>query len=187
MPIYEYQCDHCRYYVELMQKISDKPLRKCPSCGRNTLKKLVSAPAFRLKGSGWYETDFKSEQERKRNLVVSEERSESKAAAEPSTDSKAEAKAEGAAASAAKPAESKPEAKRESRAHEGKVSVPLRGASSSRPRAAAKSGRAGASGSTPSRSRAGNTSHTSRGGSSARAAPRRASKTARTRGKRGRR
>ncbi len=85
MPIYEYQCDDCRYYLEVMQKISDQPLKKCPSCGHNALRKLISAPAFRLKGSGWYETDFKSEQERKRNLVTAEEAAEPKAATETST------------------------------------------------------------------------------------------------------
>src|SRR5262245_39269949 len=70
MPFYEYECASCKFYSEVMQKISDPPLRKCPSCGRSTLKKLVSAPNFRLKGGGWYETDFKSDQENKRNLAV---------------------------------------------------------------------------------------------------------------------
>ena len=79
MPIYEYQCDDCRYYLEVMQKIADPPLKKCPSCGHSALTKLISAPAFRLKGSGWYETDFKSEQERKR---PAEETAEPKAASE---------------------------------------------------------------------------------------------------------
>ncbi len=69
MPFYEYQCQNCQYYTEVMQKITDAPLKKCPSCGRMTLVKLISAPVFRLKGSGWYETDFKSDQERKRNLA----------------------------------------------------------------------------------------------------------------------
>ena len=72
MPIYEYECSQCRYYLEVMQKISDAKLRKCPSCGKNALQKLISAPVFRLKGSGWYETDFKSDQERKRNLAGAE-------------------------------------------------------------------------------------------------------------------
>src|SRR5579885_3659895 len=71
MPFYEYECQSCKYYTEVMQKITDSPLRKCPSCGKNALKKLVSAPVFRLKGSGWYETDFKSDQEKKRNLAWS--------------------------------------------------------------------------------------------------------------------
>jgi len=69
MPFYEYECQACKFYTEVMQKITDAPLTKCPSCGKRALKKLVSAPVFRLKGSGWYETDFKSAQENKRNLV----------------------------------------------------------------------------------------------------------------------
>src|SRR6201993_4098674 len=69
MPFYEYECQACKFYTEVMQKISDAPLTLCPSCGRKKLKKLVSAPVFRLKGSGWYETDFKSDKEGKRNLV----------------------------------------------------------------------------------------------------------------------
>lgn len=101
MPFYEYECQSCKFYTEVMQKISDPPLVKCPSCGKRTLQKLVSAPVFRLKGSGWYETDFKSDKEDKRNLAV--EREESKPAAE---ESKSEAKAP-AAESAAKPAEPK--------------------------------------------------------------------------------
>ncbi len=68
MPIYEYQCQRCGYDYEALQKVSDSPLRKCPECGRLSLKRLVSAPRFRLAGSGWYETDFKSDQEKKRNL-----------------------------------------------------------------------------------------------------------------------
>ncbi len=63
MPFYEYECPSCRYYLEVLQKISDKPLKKCPSCGKAGFKRLMSAPVFRLKGSGWYETDFKSDKE----------------------------------------------------------------------------------------------------------------------------
>ena len=69
MPFYEYQCSACGEQTEVMQKISDKPLRKCPECGKNSLVKLISAPVFRLKGSGWYETDFKSDNDKKRNLA----------------------------------------------------------------------------------------------------------------------
>jgi putative FmdB family regulatory protein len=69
MPFYEYQCSACNAHVEVLQKISDAPLRKCPECGRQKLTRLISAPVFRLKGSGWYETDFKSDKENKRNLV----------------------------------------------------------------------------------------------------------------------
>jgi putative FmdB family regulatory protein len=56
MPFYEYECPACKYYAEVLQKISDKPLAKCPSCGKKGFKRLMSAPVFRLKGSGWYET-----------------------------------------------------------------------------------------------------------------------------------
>jgi len=60
MPFYEYQCAKCGHEEEVLQKISDKPLKKCSACGKSTMKKKVSAAAFRLKGGGWYETDFKS-------------------------------------------------------------------------------------------------------------------------------
>lgn len=60
MPIYEYQCSECGELHEALQKISDPKLTDCPACGKPTLRKKVSAAAFRLKGSGWYETDFKS-------------------------------------------------------------------------------------------------------------------------------
>ena len=90
MPVYEYECQACKYYTEVMQKITDAPLIKCPSCGKRRLKRLVSAPVFRLKGAGWYETDFKSDKEAKRNLLAAE-KEETKA--EPKTEAK-----EGAAA-----------------------------------------------------------------------------------------
>jgi putative FmdB family regulatory protein len=111
MPFYEYECPHCRYYVEVMQKISDTPLRKCPSCGKAGFKRLVSAPAFRLKGSGWYETDFKSDKEGRRNLV-GEEREPAKAAVD-STDKGGKAAVTGdgdksAASGDAKPAKAAP-------------------------------------------------------------------------------
>ena len=59
MPIYEYQCSSCDHKFEMIQKISSEPLEICPKCDSPSLKKLVSASAFKLKGSGWYETDFK--------------------------------------------------------------------------------------------------------------------------------
>jgi putative FmdB family regulatory protein len=59
MPIYEYECKECGHRQETIQKMSDDPLVDCPACGKPALKKLLSAPAFRLKGGGWYETDFK--------------------------------------------------------------------------------------------------------------------------------
>ena len=60
MPIYEYQCAECAHKMEALRKISDEPLLDCPACGKPALNKLVSAASFRLKGSGWYETDFKT-------------------------------------------------------------------------------------------------------------------------------
>lgn len=60
MPFYEYQCTKCGHEEEVLQKISDDPLKKCPACGKSSMQKKVSATAFRLKGGGWYETDFKS-------------------------------------------------------------------------------------------------------------------------------
>jgi len=60
MPIYEYRCAECGHEMEKLQKISDAPLTDCPACGKPALQKLVSAAGFRLKGGGWYETDFKS-------------------------------------------------------------------------------------------------------------------------------
>lgn len=59
MPIYEYQCNECEHKLEVIQKISEDPLKECPECGDVSLRKLVSAVSFRLKGTGWYETDFK--------------------------------------------------------------------------------------------------------------------------------
>ena len=60
MPIYEYACRSCGHQFETIQKASEAALTDCPACGKATLKKLLSAPVFRLKGSGWYETDFKT-------------------------------------------------------------------------------------------------------------------------------
>lgn len=60
MPIYEYECTDCHHVFESIQKMSDAPLEECPACHKKTLKKLISAAGFRLKGSGWYATDFKN-------------------------------------------------------------------------------------------------------------------------------
>jgi len=69
MPIYEYRCGACGHHLEALQKMTESPLRKCPECGKSQLRRLVSASQFRLKGNGWYETDFKNDKETKRNLV----------------------------------------------------------------------------------------------------------------------
>ena len=100
MPFYEYECSACKFYVEALQKISDPPIKKCPSCKKQSMKRLLSAPVFRLKGGGWYETDFKSDKENKRNLVGEDK--------EPSSDTKSEAKAD--SKETAKSSDTKPEA-----------------------------------------------------------------------------
>jgi len=70
MPIYEYECKQCGHKMEALQKMSDEPLTDCPECGKSGLSKLISAAGFRLKGGGWYETDFKSGG--KKNLAAKE-------------------------------------------------------------------------------------------------------------------
>ena len=117
MPIYEYQCQKCHHHLEALQKISDKPLRECPECGKHTLQRLMSAPMFRLVGSGWYETDFKSDKESRRNLAGEKDHAEPKsdAADKPKA---AEKKDEGGKPSGktvvpvSKPARAKPAAKK---------------------------------------------------------------------------
>ena len=64
MPIYGYACQDCGHTFDALQKISDDPLVDCPECGKPGLKRQLSAPRFRLKGKGWYETDFKSDNQR---------------------------------------------------------------------------------------------------------------------------
>lgn len=76
MPIYEYICTECNHSHDALQKLSDAPLVDCPACGASALKKKVSAPGFRLSGSGWYETDFKSDKQR--NLAESGDKDSSK-------------------------------------------------------------------------------------------------------------
>ena len=86
MPIYEYQCAACGHELEKLQRMSDDPITDCPDCGESELKRLVSAAGFRLKGGGWYETDFKKGSQR--NLHDSAKKagkdsSETKPAAKP--------------------------------------------------------------------------------------------------------
>jgi putative FmdB family regulatory protein len=94
MPIYEYVCNSCGHELEKLQKLSDGPLTDCPECGKPSLARKLSAPGFRLKGGGWYETDFKSSG--KKN--VAGDPGESKTAKPDKTDKPVESK----------PAESKP-------------------------------------------------------------------------------
>lgn len=85
MPIYEYECSQCGHHLEVLQKMSDDPLKTCPECGKPELKKKISAAGFRLSGGGWYETDFKSGN--KKNVVSKESASPSKSGST-KTDSK---------------------------------------------------------------------------------------------------
>ena len=70
MPIYDYKCSNCGHELEVIQKINDDPKTLCPKCNTKSLSKLISAPSFRLKGSGWYETDFKTG--KKKNISSNE-------------------------------------------------------------------------------------------------------------------
>ncbi len=76
MPIYEYQCEKCGHQLEKIQKMSDDPLKTCPECDESSLRKLVSAAAFKLKGTGWYETDFKDNSSKKADANTSGKSSE---------------------------------------------------------------------------------------------------------------
>ncbi len=91
MPIYEYACKACGHRHEALQKMSDDPLTDCPECGKSELKKLVSAAGFRLKGSGWYETDFKGGS--KKNVTKSDSGSSSGSSSDSSSASGAPKKA----------------------------------------------------------------------------------------------
>jgi len=92
MPIYEYRCENCGHELEAIQKISDAKLVSCPVCEKDSLIKKISAAGFRLKGGGWYETDFKSGS--KRNVAGEDKGSSSTAAASAGTDAKTETKSE---------------------------------------------------------------------------------------------
>ena len=77
MPIYEYRCSACDHTLERLQKMTDDPLKDCPECGEPSLVKMISAAGFRLKGGGWYETDFKSG-DKKKNIADSKKTTETK-------------------------------------------------------------------------------------------------------------
>ncbi len=80
MPIYEYRCAECGHQEEHLQKVSERPLTKCPACGKSAYKKLLTAAGFQLKGSGWYATDFKTtgKKSEKKAEAKSETKSETK-------------------------------------------------------------------------------------------------------------
>ena len=90
MPIYGYVCKSCGHRFDVLQKMSDEPLVHCPDCGEASLQKELSAPKFRLKGKGWYETDFKSGNQRNLHAGDSDKKPK-EAAAKPDTKSGAKA------------------------------------------------------------------------------------------------
>ena len=99
MPIYAFECTQCGHRFDRLQKLSDPDPDTCPSCGQSTVKRQITAPAFRLAGSGWYETDFKKDGDKKRNLA-----GDGGGADKPAADAKPEAKSEAKPASPAAPA-----------------------------------------------------------------------------------
>jgi putative FmdB family regulatory protein len=86
MPIYAYACKDCDHTLDALQKIADEPLVDCPECGEPALRRLVSAPRFRLKGQGWYETDFKKDNQRNLHGEKEPSRSGDKSSDKPSGD-----------------------------------------------------------------------------------------------------
>jgi putative FmdB family regulatory protein len=108
MPIYEYRCSDCGFQDEYLQKISEPPLTSCPSCGKATFLKLVSAAGFQLKGSGWYQTDFRSSGKpaaaKTETQGASKPESQSEAKSDAKSDAKPETKGEAKAAPAKSPA-----------------------------------------------------------------------------------
>jgi len=92
MPIYGYACEACGHQLDALQKMSDAQLTDCPDCGEPALRRQLSAPRFRLKGQGWYETDFKSDKQR--NLAGDTEAGKAASTADAKADSTAETKTE---------------------------------------------------------------------------------------------
>ena len=95
MPIYAYACKKCDHTLDALQKIADEPLVDCPACGESALKRLISAPRFRLKGKGWYETDFKKDNQRnlhgdKEPSAPKEKKSEDKSSSKSSVKKKSQ-------------------------------------------------------------------------------------------------
>ena len=84
MPIYDFACSNCGHDFERLQKLSDADPAVCPACGQASVSRKVTAPSFRLAGSGWYETDFKKDGDKKKNLAEGKAVSASSATPAPS-------------------------------------------------------------------------------------------------------
>ncbi len=113
MPIYAFQCAECGHPFDRLQKMSDPDPDACPACGANAVKRQLTAPSFRLSGSGWYETDFKKDGDKKRNLTDGSEGAGKDGAGKSETKTGEEAKpaATPKETAPAPKTESKPEAK----------------------------------------------------------------------------
>jgi putative FmdB family regulatory protein len=94
MPIYEYRCAKCGHQEDHLQKVSEKPLSRCPACGRKTYKKQLSAAGFQLKGSGWYATDFKAAGKKPEKKAPEKADLKGESKADSKSESKTESKAE---------------------------------------------------------------------------------------------
>ncbi len=97
MPIYAFECQQCRHQFDRLQKLSDPDPTVCPSCGAEQVRRQLTAPSFRLAGAGWYETDFKKDSDKKRNLadqgdVAAKPEAKPETKVEPKAETKAEAK-----------------------------------------------------------------------------------------------
>ena len=116
MPIYAFECDACGHQFDRLQRLADADPTECPDCGASQVRRQLTAPSFRLAGAGWYETDFKKDGDKKRNLVDKPETSgdgggrDAPASAEAKSDKKADGKAEPKTVATPEPAR---EAKRE--------------------------------------------------------------------------
>jgi putative FmdB family regulatory protein len=97
MPIYEYQCTACHHKFDVLQKLNDEQIKKCPECSKNAVERLVSAAGFQLKGSGWYATDFKNKgkpEQKSDNSASLDTKAADKTKTEPSTSSSVTTKGE---------------------------------------------------------------------------------------------
>ena len=132
MPIYEYACRSCEHQFETIQKASEEPLSDCPECGEAALRKLLSAPVFRLKGSGWYETDFKTGD--RRNVTDGAEASSNGDSGDkPSDGAEGKGSSDSSAAASESSTESKTNGKGTDQASGGKSSSASGGSSASAP------------------------------------------------------
>ena len=109
MPIYAFQCDACGHEFDRLQKMSDPDPEVCPECGAPKIRRQLTAPSFRLSGSGWYETDFKKDGDKKRNLADGGEGAKPSGEAKPAADTASASKSDAPKADA-KPSASKPAA-----------------------------------------------------------------------------